>query len=151
MEFLKQWLMYWIVYGIFTCVEHYSDTALSWIPFYNPFKLVFLLWCFLPRYNGATTIFQAFVRPILIKNEALVEGSIMQAQQVDSETLSHIGTQVKDKGLQLGHALRKKSMDFFQQQQLARINGAKTPRRATMSIAEDPREEGQPESRPKLE
>jgi hypothetical protein len=153
MELLKQWLMYWIVYGIFTMFEHYSDTALSWIPFYHPLKLVFLLWCFLPRYNGATTIFQAFVRPILIKNEALVEESILQAQQAASEITSVMTSQLKDKGLQLGHALRKKSMDFLHNQQQARL-AARTPRASrAMPIPEvNENEEGQPSgSRPKVE
>lgn len=73
---LRQWLMYWIVYGVFTTCEHISDKIFAWsaslppsvlialadargccsavlrrVPFYNPLKLLFLLWCFLPRYN----------------------------------------------------------------------------------------------------
>jgi len=61
---LNQWLTYWIVYGVFTMVESFSDTALSWIPLYYPFKLGFLLWCFLPQYLGALTVYKRFLYPL---------------------------------------------------------------------------------------
>lgn len=29
-----QWLIYWIVYSVFTVVEYFSDFLFSWFPFY---------------------------------------------------------------------------------------------------------------------
>ncbi|NWH76217.1 REEP5 protein, partial [Piaya cayana] len=33
-----QWLTYWVVYGIFSLVEFFSDIFLSWFPFYYMLK-----------------------------------------------------------------------------------------------------------------
>ncbi|KAF6357479.1 receptor accessory protein 5 [Rhinolophus ferrumequinum] len=33
-----QWLTYWVVYGVFSIAEFFSDLFLSWIPFYYMLK-----------------------------------------------------------------------------------------------------------------
>lgn len=44
-----QWLTYWVVYGVFSIVEAFSDIFLSWFPFYYAGKVLwpFSLQCFL--------------------------------------------------------------------------------------------------------
>lgn len=34
-----QWLTYWVVYGVFSIVEAFSDIFLSWFPFYYAGKV----------------------------------------------------------------------------------------------------------------
>lgn len=34
-----QWLTYWVVYGIFSIAEFFSDLFLSWFPFYFLMKV----------------------------------------------------------------------------------------------------------------
>uniref|UniRef100_A0AAA9SHN0 Receptor expression-enhancing protein n=1 Tax=Bos taurus TaxID=9913 RepID=A0AAA9SHN0_BOVIN len=34
-----QWLTYWVVYGVFSIVEFFSDLFLSWFPFYYMLKV----------------------------------------------------------------------------------------------------------------
>uniref|UniRef100_A0A8C7BPS9 Receptor expression-enhancing protein n=1 Tax=Neovison vison TaxID=452646 RepID=A0A8C7BPS9_NEOVI len=34
-----QWLTYWVVYGVFSIAEFFSDLFLSWVPFYYMLKL----------------------------------------------------------------------------------------------------------------
>lgn len=34
-----QWLTYWVVYGVFSIVEFFSDIFLSWFPFYYMLKV----------------------------------------------------------------------------------------------------------------
>lgn len=45
-----QWLTYWVVYGVFSIAEFFSDLFLSWFPFYYMLKVcwLFLNSCFLP-------------------------------------------------------------------------------------------------------
>lgn len=45
-----QWLTYWVVYGVFSIAEFFSDLFLSWFPFYYMLKVcwLFLNCCFLP-------------------------------------------------------------------------------------------------------
>ena len=65
----KQWLTYWMVYAIFT----YMDQALSWvlnmIPFYYLIKLLILIWMMSPLTNGATTVYQMYLKPLGRKYE----------------------------------------------------------------------------------
>jgi hypothetical protein len=43
-----QWLTYWVVYGVFSIAEFFSDLFLSWFPFYYMLKVHwFLNYCFL--------------------------------------------------------------------------------------------------------
>lgn len=35
-----QWLIYWIVYAVFTVVEYFSDFLFSWFPFYFLAKVI---------------------------------------------------------------------------------------------------------------
>lgn len=39
-----QWLTYWVVYGVFSLVEFFSDLFLSWFPFYYMLKVCCLFW-----------------------------------------------------------------------------------------------------------
>lgn len=38
-----QWLTYWVVYGVFSIAEFFSDLFLSWFPFYYMLKVCWLL------------------------------------------------------------------------------------------------------------
>lgn len=78
---LRQWLVYWVVYGLFNVFEQLSDFSLSWLPVYHPLKLVFLLWCFLPQYQGSQLVFDILVRPVLIRHESAIEQGVETASQ----------------------------------------------------------------------
>lgn len=57
-----QWLTYWVVFGIFGTLETFIHIITYWIPFYYPLKVTFLIWCMHPTYNGATTIYNNFLK-----------------------------------------------------------------------------------------
>jgi len=86
-ELLRNWLMYWVVYGIFSTLESYSDKGLSWVPLYYPLKLAFLMWCFLPKYNGATKLFQGVLRPVLKSHEGNIEELHQSVHVATTETV----------------------------------------------------------------
>lgn len=48
-----QWLTYWVVYGIFSIAEFFSDIFLSWFPFYYMMKVC---WLTLPPSLPATNL-----------------------------------------------------------------------------------------------
>lgn len=58
------WLMYWIVFVVYQSTEFIADSVLSRFPFYYPLKVVFVMWCLLPSYHGATTLYQAIAVPV---------------------------------------------------------------------------------------
>jgi len=69
-----EWLMYWVVFSSFSCVEFFSDILLSWFPFYFLIKCIFLLWCMAPiSYNGSKLIYNKLIRPWVLKNENKID------------------------------------------------------------------------------
>jgi len=72
-----EWLMYWVVYASFNCLEFFSDIVLSWIPFYFLLKCVFLIWCMAPfSYNGSKMIYYKLIRPWVLKNEDKIDEAL---------------------------------------------------------------------------
>lgn len=103
---LRQWLIYWLVYGLFNTLESLSDSALSWLPVYHPVKLAFLLWCFLPRYQGSQLVFDILVRPVLIRHESAIEESVETAHQAAIASVGRVARTVRAKSIQLSQAIQ---------------------------------------------
>ncbi|KAF7659881.1 hypothetical protein LDENG_00291740 [Lucifuga dentata] len=72
-----QWLTYWVVYGLFSIVEFFSDIFLFWFPFYYVGKCVFLIWCMAPvSWNGSAVLYRNVVRPFFLKHQSAMEGVV---------------------------------------------------------------------------
>ncbi|KAK5619809.1 Receptor expression-enhancing protein 6 [Crenichthys baileyi] len=100
-----KWLTYWVVYGVFSLGEFFSDIFLYWFPFYYAFKCLFLLWCMAPMsWNGSQIIYNKVVRPVFLRHEATVDNMVSDlsgkamnvAENLTREVLS---TLVKNKTL----------------------------------------------------
>ncbi|CAG0884369.1 unnamed protein product [Darwinula stevensoni] len=77
-----QWLIYWVVFAVFSCLEFFSDILLSWFPFYWLFKCVFLIWCFVPiQNNGAHLMYYKFIRPYILRHQDKVDKALSDATQ----------------------------------------------------------------------
>jgi len=75
-----QWLMYWVVFSMFSILEFFSDIFLDWFPLYWLAKCIFLIWCFLPiSGNGATTIYSKIVKPYFDKHHGSVDNLLNKA------------------------------------------------------------------------
>ena len=57
-----QWLIYWVVFGVFNIVEFFSDILLSWFPLYFLVKVRVCLYLYLV----GTSIFNALLSVLLI-------------------------------------------------------------------------------------
>ncbi|XP_076604019.1 receptor expression-enhancing protein 5 [Chaetodon auriga] len=69
-----QWLTYWVVYGLFSIVEAFSDIFLSWFPFYYAGKCLFLIWCMAPvTWNGSDILYKRVIRPFFLKHQATMD------------------------------------------------------------------------------
>ncbi|CAB1314171.1 unnamed protein product [Coregonus sp. 'balchen'] len=91
-----KWLTYWVVYGIFSVGEFFSDIFLYWFPFYYAFKYVLpfnvsLIFLFFPpsfpvpvlvvvhgpvKWNGSQILYNRVVRPFFLKHEATVDSMV---------------------------------------------------------------------------
>ncbi|XP_076470542.1 receptor expression-enhancing protein 1-like isoform X2 [Babylonia areolata] len=90
-EYVK-WMMYWIVFALFTCVETFSDVLLSWMPFYYEVKIVFVVWLLSPMTKGSSFLFKKFVHPHLARREKKIDDMIAQARSQSYTTLLTLGT-----------------------------------------------------------
>ncbi|XP_040393657.1 receptor expression-enhancing protein 6 [Cygnus olor] len=68
------WLTYWVVYGVFSVAEFFSDTFLYWFPFYYVGKCLFLVWCMAPvSWNGSQVLYHNVIRPCFLKHHQAVD------------------------------------------------------------------------------
>lgn len=67
-EYLK-WIVYWIVYAFFTCLELLTDAIMNWFPFYFEIKVIFFIWLLGPTSRGAMKFYRTFIHPTLLSRE----------------------------------------------------------------------------------
>lgn len=67
-EYLK-WIVYWIVYAFYTCIELLTDALLSWFPFYFEIKVIVFIWLLGPSSRGAMKIYKSCIHPMLVSRE----------------------------------------------------------------------------------
>jgi len=107
-EYVK-WMMYWVIFAIFTTAETFTDVFLGfWFPFYFEMKIAALL-CILPNFtNGSSILFRKFVHPYLKKNEEKIDGMIERAQWQSYNTVLAMGRKALayGKNIILEHVLR---------------------------------------------
>lgn len=72
-----QWLIYWVVFGVFNIVEFFSDILLSWFPLYFLVKLIFLAWCMAPvSWNGSNTLYHKVIKPFVLRHQKNIDKAL---------------------------------------------------------------------------
>ncbi|XP_039993610.1 receptor expression-enhancing protein 1 [Xiphias gladius] len=89
-EYVK-WMMYWIIFALFTTVEVFTDMFLCWIPFYYELKIAFVVWLLSPYTKGSSVLYRKFVHPTLSSKEKDIDEYICQAKDKSYDTLVHFG------------------------------------------------------------
>ncbi|XP_064631771.1 receptor expression-enhancing protein 1-like isoform X9 [Lineus longissimus] len=87
-----RWMMYWIVFALFTFIETLTDAFLSWIPFYYEIKIVFVIWLLSPATRGSSILYRKFVHPQLMKRERDIDDCIATAKDKGCAALMTFGT-----------------------------------------------------------
>ncbi|XP_015921432.1 receptor expression-enhancing protein 1 [Parasteatoda tepidariorum] len=91
-EYVK-WMMYWIIFALFTCVETFADILVSfWLPFYYEMKILFVLWLLSPATRGSSVLYRRFVHPQLTKREKEIDDYIAKARDQGYNTVLQLGT-----------------------------------------------------------
>ena len=57
----KDWLTYWVIYGTFIIIDMFSAIIMKIIPFYFAFKILFLIWMFIPGSNGCHLVYNFII------------------------------------------------------------------------------------------
>ncbi|XP_037096671.1 receptor expression-enhancing protein 1 isoform X1 [Syngnathus acus] len=89
-EYVK-WMMYWIIFALFTSVEAFTDMFLCWLPFYYELKIAFVVWLLSPYTKGSSVLYRKFVHPTLSSKEKDIDDYICQAKDKSYDTLVHYG------------------------------------------------------------
>lgn len=76
-----KWMMYWIVFALFTTLETFSDIFLSWFPFYYEIKILFILWVLSPATRGSSLLYKKVVHPLLTSREKEIDELIEKTKQ----------------------------------------------------------------------
>jgi len=74
-----QWLMYWVVFAVFSIMEFFSDILVGWVPFYWLLKCAFLLWCMSPL-EGSTVIYNRVILPYFLKHESQIDDLVAKGK-----------------------------------------------------------------------
>lgn len=85
------WLTYWCVYGLFRLFEFVADFTLYWLPYYDPLKVLFLVWCFHPSCQGCGFVYRWVIRPLFLPREDAIDRAIARL----SASMAQASTEVK--------------------------------------------------------
>ncbi|CAL8301767.1 unnamed protein product [Lota lota] len=88
-----RWMMYWIVFALYTVVETITDLTLAWFPLYYELKIAFVVWLLSPYTRGAGLIYRKLLHPLLSSREREIDEYIVQAKERSYETMVNFGKQ----------------------------------------------------------
>ncbi|NWI02730.1 REEP1 protein, partial [Tichodroma muraria] len=89
-EYVK-WMMYWIIFALFTTAETFTDIFLCWFPFYYELKIAFVAWLLSPYTKGSSLLYRKFVHPTLSSKEKEIDDCLIQAKDRSYDALVHFG------------------------------------------------------------
>ena len=84
----KEWLTYWIIFGIFTLLDDFAGFLLSMIPYYFWIKLAFFVYLLAPMTKGSQTIYNTVVKPLLDQYKDKIEGLISDIKGSAADAVS---------------------------------------------------------------
>jgi receptor expression-enhancing protein 5/6 len=68
----KEWLTYWMIYGVITFGETFLGFFLSMIPYYDYARLCFFAWLLLPQFRGSAHMYDLFLKDILANHKETI-------------------------------------------------------------------------------
>jgi len=89
-EYVK-WMMYWVIFALFTSAETFTDFFLSWFPFYYEIKIILLIYLLSPATKGSSLLYRKFVHPALLRREQRIDELIHQAQEQGYRAVIDLG------------------------------------------------------------
>ena len=108
----KQYLTYWVVYGLFSIIDIFTAFLVNRIPFYYTIKLAFLIWLFMPNFKGAVVIYNLVVGPLFRKYESKFDkgvDKIIRKGEKITEQAKEAYEENKSKIIKEATKLRKKN------------------------------------------
>ena len=118
--------------GVFTVLEQVGDVTVFWLPMYNEAKVVFVLWLWHPRTQGAAYVYSTLLAPLLQKHENDIDSKLDECRARVGDSLHGYyqrgSAAIQGRFVQFVHSLPQPAQ---QQQQTP----AYVPRNATEAAA----------------
>ena len=73
--------VYWVVYSLISVFETALGPLIRLIPLYYPFKLSFILWCYLPKFRGADVIYTKIIVPYFKQYESRIDEALRKVDK----------------------------------------------------------------------
>lgn len=86
-EAIDDLLTYWVVWGVLSTGESFSDLLLSWLPIYYFAKFVLLVWCLLPGSQGAKFIYNYVLKPVFMRHRNKIDSTLSKTKLSMENTL----------------------------------------------------------------
>ncbi|KAL6754711.1 TB2/DP1, HVA22 family-domain-containing protein [Haematococcus lacustris] len=131
---LQHWCTYWLVLGCFLTVEWLLDYTVFWLPLYFESKLLFLLFLWHPRTQGAALIYNSCLHPLLHANEARIDSTLEEAKARLVDLVTGQFTRVRGYVLANAHGMLELMRTFSEQVQGKGGRGDCSPRAMPTSI-----------------
>ena len=80
-----KWLTYWVVFATFSLVDLFSPLIMKFVPFYFLFKVIFLIWLFLPNSNGAHLVYHILVKRVFSTFESDIDFASENLKNITTE------------------------------------------------------------------
>ena len=90
----KEWLTYWIIFGLFTLIDDFFGWILSIIPYFFWIKLAFFVFLFAPQTKGALKIYNTVAKPLLDQYRPVIEKLISDVQGVAKDAVKEAQSEV---------------------------------------------------------
>jgi hypothetical protein len=81
----EQWLMFWLLYSSFCCLENVFEFLVKWIPLYSFGKCIFLMFAANPRVKGSLGIYRVFLEPFFKRYQESFEQGIQHIEDVAAQ------------------------------------------------------------------
>lgn len=93
----KEWLTYWIIFGLFSLIDDCCGCLLSFIPYFYWIKLAFFIYLLAPQTRGAQFLYNTVVKQQLHKYKSQIESLISDVKGSVKEVASEAkNTAVKE-------------------------------------------------------
>jgi receptor expression-enhancing protein 5/6 len=90
----KEWLTYWIIFGLFTLIDDFFGCILAMIPYFFFIKLGFFVYLFAPQTKGALKIYNTVAQPLLVQYRPMIEQLIKDVQGVAKDAAKEVKKEV---------------------------------------------------------
>jgi len=81
------WLTYWVIYGLVSTLEYFSNWLTYYIPFFYILKAAFLIWLYSPQFRGAQYLYITVVRPYLRTRTNWIDDQVSNVKNQISNAL----------------------------------------------------------------